>query len=62
MSSKKIKLSAEKVCLIEDAIIYCEENDKSTEFMIQYIQDKAGIDFDTTIEYLKTGSKVEIIK
>jgi hypothetical protein len=31
---------------------YCDENDKSTEFMIAYMQDFAGVDFDCVMDYL----------
>lgn len=55
----KMKISKEKICLIEDAIMYCDEEDKSTEFMIQYIQDYAGVDFDTVIDYLNPNNKIK---
>jgi hypothetical protein len=32
---------------------YCDENDKSTEFMIQYMQDKARVSLDTVISFLQ---------
>jgi hypothetical protein len=31
---------------------YCDENDKSTEFMIQYMQDYAKVSFDCVLAYL----------
>ena len=31
---------------------YCDENDKSTEFMLQYMQDCAGVDLDTVINFI----------
>ena len=33
---------------------YCDDNDKSTPYMIQYMQDFAGVDFDCVMKYLKT--------
>lgn len=49
----KIKtLSEEKKALLIEAQIYCDVNDKSTEFMIQYIQDVANVSHDTVIKYL----------
>ena len=39
--------------LLDEAQDYCDQNDKSTEFMIQYMQDFAGVDFDTVMQYLK---------
>ena len=42
--------------LMLEAKIYCDENDKSTEFMIQYMQVFAGVDFDTVINFLMRSS------
>lgn len=39
--------------LLEEAQQYCDDNDKSTEFMIQYMQDFARVDFDCVINYLQ---------
>lgn len=33
---------------------FCDEEDKSTEFMIAYMQDMANADFDTVMEYLRS--------
>ena len=38
--------------LLEEAKIYCDINDKSTEFMLQYMQDMANVDLDCVINYL----------
>lgn len=35
-----------------EAEAYCDEHDKSTEFMIQYMQDYAGVDHDCVIKFL----------
>jgi len=32
---------------------YCNKNNKSTEFMLQYMQDQAGVDLDTVITFLQ---------
>lgn len=32
---------------------YCEENDKSTGFMLQYMQDMAGVGLDDVLDFLK---------
>ena len=32
---------------------YCDDNDKSTEFMLQYMQDVANVDLDCVIKFLK---------
>ena len=39
--------------LLFEAWDYCDENDKSTEFMIQYMQDTANVSFDTVIEFIQ---------
>jgi len=39
----------EKLKAAED---WCNENDKSTEFMIQYMKDFAGVSHDTVMNYL----------
>jgi len=41
--------------ILLDAWDYCNKEDKSTEFMIQYMQDVADVDFDTVIEFLTTS-------
>lgn len=50
--SKKLKPT--EIELAKSAQKYCDKHGKSTEFMIQYIQDFAGINFDKTLEYLTT--------
>ncbi len=32
---------------------YCDDEDKSTEFMLQYMQDIAGVDLDCVIGFLQ---------
>jgi len=32
---------------------YCNDEDKSTEFMLQYMQDFAGADLDCVLKYLQ---------
>jgi len=32
---------------------YCDDNDKSTEFMLQYMQDYAEVDLDCVINFLQ---------
>jgi len=36
---------------------YCNEHDKSTEFMLQYMQDVSGCDLDTVLKFIKEKSK-----
>jgi hypothetical protein len=38
--------------LLQEAQQYCEDNDKSTEFMIQYMQDVADVDLDCVMNFL----------
>ena len=36
---------------------FCDDNDKSTEFMLQYMQDYAGVDLDCVLDFLMKGQK-----
>ena len=38
--------------LLREAQQYCDDNDKSTEFMLEYMQDFAGVDLDCVLNYL----------
>ena len=38
--------------LLLDAKKYCDDNNKSTEFMLQYMQDAAKVDLDCVISFL----------
>lgn len=35
---------------------YCVENNKSTEFMLEYMQDFAGVDLDCVINFIQNYS------
>ena len=49
--------------LLAEAWKYCDEKDKSTEFMLQYMQDYADVDLDCVMSFLKKHkSWTEIIK
>lgn len=48
-----IKILQHKKVLLEVAQNYCDNNDKSTEFMIQYMQDYADVSFDIVMQYLR---------
>ena len=37
---------------LKEAQDWCDANDKSTEFMIQYMQDFAEVNHDTVMKYL----------
>lgn len=47
--------------LLIEAEQYCTDNDKSTEFMLQYMQDTANVDLDCVIEYLEQSSKLLVL-
>lgn len=38
--------------ILKQAKEYCDKNDKSTEFMLQYMQDVSNISLDEVIDYL----------
>ncbi len=38
--------------LLKTAQEYCDDNDKSTEFILQYMQDVAGVDLNCVLNYL----------
>lgn len=42
-----------------EAWAYCDELDKSDGFMIQYMQDFAGVDFNCVMEFLKKTTDIE---
>ncbi len=48
--------------LLEIAQGYCDDEDKSTEFMIEYMQDVAGTDFDTVMSFLKESAHGEEVQ
>ena len=37
---------------LEEAERFCDENDKSTEFMLEFMQDFANVDLDCVMNYL----------
>lgn len=44
---------------LTEAMNYCDDNGKSTEFMIQYMQDYAGVDHDCVMNFLYKESLKE---
>lgn len=36
---------------------YCDEHDKSTEFMFQYMSDFAGVDYDDVVDFVINTSE-----
>jgi len=45
-------IKKEKEALMQQAMEFCDKNDKSTEFMIQYMQDYANVSHATVIAFL----------
>ena len=43
--------------LLAEAQQYCDDNDKSTEFMLEYMQDFANVDLDCVMNYLQNKDK-----
>jgi hypothetical protein len=46
-------MSEETRRLLKEAQDWCDDNDKSTEFMLEYMQDYANTDFDTVMSFLE---------
>lgn len=42
--------------LLKEAQDYCDENDKSTEFMLEYMQDVAHVDLDCVLAFLEKNN------
>lgn len=38
---------------LQEAQQYCDDNDKSTEFMLQYMQDYAKVNLDCVLKFLQ---------
>jgi hypothetical protein len=45
-------MSIEEKELILQAWDYCDTEDKSTEFMLQYMSDVSGVDYDEVVDYI----------
>ncbi len=45
--------------LLEMAKEYCDNEGKSTEFMIEYMQDVAGADFDVVMGFLTEANEIK---
>jgi len=41
---------------------YCDDEDKSTEFMLQFMQDNAGVDLDCVLNFLQNTTDKERIE
>ena len=57
-----MKMPESKLELLRTAHSYCDEEDKSTEFMLQYMQDFAGVDLDTMMYYLENSEQLRFQK
>jgi len=43
--------------MLAEAKAYCDDNDKSTEFMLEYMQNFANVSLDCVFDYLEDTSK-----
>lgn len=50
-------MKASTIALLKEAHDYCDKHDKSTEFMLEYMQDVAGVDLDTVLDYLENKNE-----
>jgi hypothetical protein len=41
---------------------WCDDEDKSTEFMLQYMQDAAGVNLDCVVSFLEKTTDAERLK
>lgn len=48
-----MEINREQKKLLEYAQNYCDEHDKSTGFMLQFMEDTAGVDLDTVLRFLE---------
>ena len=45
--------------LLFEAWAYCDEEDKSTDFMFQYMADTANVDYDDVVDFVISTSSEE---
>lgn len=57
--AEQLDISVQQVKLMVDAWNYCDREDKSTEFMLQYIGDMSNVDFDTVMDFLQMYERIE---
>lgn len=50
--ANKLGLDEAQIELLVDAWNYCDDEDKSTEFMLAYMADMADVDYDTALEFV----------
>jgi len=48
----RYRLTALQRELIDAAMDICDEEDRSTEYMLQYCTDMSGADYDAVVEYI----------
>lgn len=44
---------------LEEAYNICEEEDRSTEYMLQFLQDYAEVDLDTVLSFLEKRTDIQ---
>ena len=52
-------MTKEQKQLILDAWAYCDEEDKSTEFMLAYMSDVSEVSYDEVVEYVVSNQAQE---
>jgi len=52
-------MKAETKRKLFEAWQYCDDEDKSTEFMLEYMQDFAGVDLDCVINFIQKTTSEE---
>ena len=50
-------IKKETEALLQQAMEFCDKNDKSTGFMIQYMQDYANVSHETVMAFLNKQDK-----
>lgn len=56
------EMKAKTKALLREAQQYCDDNDKSTAFMLEYMQDVANVDLDCVLNYLEKEGGFKTIK
>jgi len=51
-------MKLETVYLLNEAYKYCSENQKSSEFMLEFMQEFANVDLDCVLNFLIKNGKI----
>lgn len=55
-------MTEEQIQSLLDAWAYCDEEDKSTEFMLQYMSDMANVDYDDVVTWITSKAAAKARK